>query len=71
MRAAWSLPGELVGPAAARGFLLLLPAQLGLSAQEKKLRLESSTELSERNQEQKAGLVEERESLAWLPCAGK
>lgn len=71
MRAAWSLLGELVGPAAARGFLLLLPAQLGLSAQENKLGLESSTELSERNREQKAGLVEERESLAWLPCAGK
>lgn len=71
MRAAWALLGELVGPAAATRFLLLSAAQLGLSAPQNNLRLESSTELSERNREQKADLVGERETLAWLPCAGK
>lgn len=42
-----SLLGDLVQAAEARGFLLLLLAQPGLSAQENKLRLESSTELGE------------------------
>lgn len=48
MRTAWSLLGDLVRAAEGIGFLLLLLAQLGLSAQENKLRLESSTGLSER-----------------------
>lgn len=48
MRAAWPLLGDLVQAVEARGFLLLLLAQLGLSSQENKLRLESSTELGER-----------------------